>query len=310
MKLGILFSGQGSQKPGMGLDLLTDSLFKQTIQEASEATELDIIQILKSEHGELDETKNVQPALVAVSCGIYKMLQRDLPKLPVAGMVGLSLGEYAALISAGALSLEPGLSLLADRGRYMQVDADAVASSLAALINPDLDIVNQVLAEHPKVAIANYNSPRQLVIGGPEKEVQLVAELLKQHEAAKRVVVLNVSGAFHTPLFNPARQKMHQRLKSVVFNEPEVQVMSNTTIQPFTADNIAEILERQLAQPTHFGEDLQELVEHEQIDGVLEIGPGKTLSRFARQVNRNLSSEHIASLEDYQAFIKEHQEWI
>lgn len=309
MKLGILFSGQGSQKPGMGLDFLTDDLFKQTIQAASEATELDIIRILKSEQGELDETKNVQPALVAVSCGIYRMLQRDLPKLPVAGMIGLSLGEYAALISAGALALKPGLSLLADRGRYMQADADAVASSLAALINPDLDSVNWVLKDHPKVTVANYNSPRQLVIGGPEKEVQLVAELLKQQEAAKRVIVLNVSGAFHTALFNPARQKMHQRLKDVIFTEPEVPVISNTTIQPFAADNIAEILERQLAQPTHFGEDLQKLVEYEQINGVLEIGPGKTLSRFARQVNRSLNCEHISSIEDYQAFIKEHQEW-
>lgn len=309
MKLGILFSGQGSQKPGMGLDFLSDDSFKQAIQMASEATGLDIIRILKSEHGELDETKNVQPALVAVSCGIYKMLKRDLPKLPVAGMIGLSLGEYAALISAEALSFQSGLSLLADRGRYMQADADTVSSSLAALINPELERVNQVLKEHPEVMIANYNSPRQLVIGGPEKGVQLVAEELKQHQAAKRVVVLKVSGAFHTSLFNPARQKMHQRLTGMEFTEPNVPVISNTTVRPFTATNIAAILERQLAQPTHFGEDLQELVNREQISGVLEVGPGKTLSRFARQVNRDLSCEHISSFEDYQAFVKEHQEW-
>ena len=309
MKFGILFSGQGSQKPGMGIDFLADKDFANTIQMASEATGLNIIKILKSEHDELSATANVQPALVAVSCGIYQMLQRDLPKLPVGGMVGLSLGEYAAVISAHAVSFKAGLSLLADRGRYMQADADAVASTMAALIDPDLDVVKHVLSSHPTVTIANYNSPRQVVIGGPEKETQTVAQILKEKNAAKRVVVLKVSGAFHTALFDNARQKMHQRLKKVSFTDPQVPVISNTTIQPFTAANLAPILERQLAQPTHFGEDLQYLIDHEEVDATFEIGPGKTLNRFARQVNGNLQREHISSMRDYQAFVKEHQQW-
>lgn len=308
MKIGILFSGQGAQKPGMGIDLLADPLFAQTVADASEATGLDITTILRGEHGELNQTANVQPALVTVSYGIYRMLCRDLPKLPVAGMVGLSLGEYAALLAAQALSAADGFKLLADRGRYMQTDADAQAGGLAALVDPQEKVVDQVLATST-VRVANYNSPHQLVIGGPAAELKTVVAQLKAAKAAKKIVILRVSGAFHTPLFNNARQKMHDRLASVSFATPRVPVISNTTVQPFTADHLAEILERQLAVPTHFGADLQYLIDHEKIDQTLEIGPGKTLSHFARQVDRHLQRAHIATMADYEDYVKEHQEW-
>lgn len=309
MKIGILFSGQGAQKPGMGLDLLVDPLFAQTVAEASAATGLDITTILRSEHGELDQTANVQPALVTVSYGLYRMLRRDLPKLPVAGLVGLSLGEYAALLAAKAVSAADGFKLLTDRGRYMQTDADAQASGLAALVDPQEKVVDQVLATSA-VQVANYNSPHQLVIGGPVAELKTAVSQLKTAKAAKKIVILRVSGAFHTPLFNNARQKMHDRLATVTFATPQVPVISNTTVYPFTADNLSEILERQLAVPTHFGEDLQYLIDHEKIDQTLEIGPGKALSHSARQVDRNLQRANIATMTDYENYVKEHQEWI
>jgi len=103
---------------------------------------------------------------------------------------------------------------------------------------------------------------------------------------------------------------MHDRLATVTFATPQVPVISNTTVYPFTADNLSEILERQLAVPTHFGEDLQYLIDHEKIDQTLEIGPGKALSHFARQVDRNLQRANIATMTDYENYVKEHQEWI
>ena len=309
MKIGILFSGQGAQKPGMGLDLLVDPLFAQTVAEASAATGLDITTILRSEHGELDQTANEQPALVTVRYRLYRKLRRDQPKLPVAGVVGLSLGEYAALLAAKAVSAADGFKLLTDRGRYMQTDADAQASGLAALVDPQEKVVDQVLATSA-VQVANYNSPHQLVIGGPVAELKTAVSQLKTAKAAKNIVIQRVSGAFHTPLFNKARQKMHDRLATVTFATPQVPVISNTTVYPFTADNLSEILERQLAVPTHFGEDLQYLIDHEKIDQTLEIGPGKALSHFARQVDRNLQRANIATMTDYENYVKEHQEWI
>lgn len=309
MKIGLLFSGQGAQKPGMGLDFMTDPLFKAIINEASTASQLNIEAILRSDHNELAQTANVQPALVTVSVGIYRMLKRDLPKLPVSGMVGLSLGEYGALIVSGALGLDEGLALLADRGRYMQADADAQPSSMAALINPDLDIIQHVLAQCSGVTIANYNSPRQVVLGGPTGKVKLIIEELKAAHAAKKIVPLRVSGAFHTPLFKRAQQRMHTRLTNVNFGQPGVPVISNTTGQPFRAAEIGNIMERQLAVPTHFGMDVQYLIDHENINATLEIGPGKTLSHFARQVDHKLKCSHIATYADYQHYLKEHQEW-
>ncbi|MCH3922882.1 ACP S-malonyltransferase [Limosilactobacillus sp.] len=309
MKFAILFSGQGAQKAGMGLDFYSDPLFAQTVEEASAAAQLDLRKIMKSEHGELSKTANVQPALVTVSAGIYRLLQRDLPKLPVGGMVGLSLGEYAGLIASGAIDFDAGIALLADRGRYMQADADAQPSAMAALVGPDLERVQETLSAYPTVWVANYNSPRQVVIGGPTEELRTAANALKDAGAAKKIVILKVSGAFHTPLFNKAAHRMHERLKDVKFNQPALPVISNTTVEPFQAATIGPIMERQLAVPTHFGADLQYLIECAGIDATLEIGPGRTLTSFAHQVDRSLKRANIASRADYDRFIEEHQQW-
>ena len=309
MQLGILFSGQGSQKPGMGLDFMSDPLFSELISAGSEDSHLDLAAIMASEHGELNKTKNVQPALVAVSYGIHRMLQRDLPKMPVAAMAGLSLGEYGALMASGALSVAEGLPLLADRGQYMQDDADRVASAMVAVVDPELSIVKELLAKYDQAWVANYNSPRQLVIGGVSDQIRALAAELKDQQAAKRVVILRVSGAFHTPLFNQAREKMHERLRTVHFAEPKVPVISNTLVAPFTADDLVPVMERQLAVPTHFGEDLQYMMDQQGVDATLEIGPGKTLTRFAKQVAPDAVHVHISKLKDYEKYVKEHQAW-
>ncbi len=309
MQLGILFSGQGAQKPQMGCDLLEDATFSQTLSQASEAAGLDIIKLLKSEHGELNQTRYVQPALAAFSLGIWRMLQRDLPNLPAAGMIGLSLGEYPALMAAESLSIDAGFALLKDRGQYMQTAADEVASTMAAIIDPNIDLVEKICAQLSDAWVANYNSPRQLVIGGTQAGIKEAVERLNANQAAKRVIKLNVSGAFHTPLFDGARQKMKARLRDVEFSQTKVPVISNTIVAPFEAEETAAILERQLAVPTHFGQDLQYLIDHFQIDGTLEIGPGKTLSKFAKQVAAGLTREHIETRQDYENFVKEHAQW-
>lgn len=308
MKFGLLFSGQGAQRAGMGIDFLADPLFKETVEIASEASGQDIVADFKSEHDELKKTVHVQPALVAFEAGIYRMLQRDLPDFNAAGMVGLSLGEYGAMIASKAISLKEGISLVSDRAKYMQEDADQVSSSMAALIKPDVDKVNAILTAlqntDQQVYFSNFNSPNQIVIGGEESAVKKAVREINDQEAAKRAVELKVNGAFHTPLFNEASKKMHQRLANVSFAQVEIPVISNTTVKPFT-DDWAEIMERQLAVPTHFGSCVQYLIDQVGIDATLEIGLGKTLSSFARQVDRKLEHYHIGNLTDYQKFIEE-----
>ncbi|RVU76869.1 ACP S-malonyltransferase [Lactobacillus xujianguonis] len=311
MKLGILFSGQGAQKAGMGLDFLADPLFKETIETASEASQQDIVALFKDEHDELNKTIHVQPALIAFEAGVFCMLKRDLPALPIAGMVGLSLGECGAMFASDALPLADTISLVSDRARYMQADADKVDNGMAALVKPDLDKVNEIIAtlkkQNKQVYLSNYNSPSQVVIGGVKQDVDDAAEAISEAQAAKRVVNLRVNGAFHTPLFNGARQKMHDRLQEVNFKQTTYPVISNTTVKPFTTD-WAEIMEKQLAVPTHFGDDLAYLVENQGIDSTLEIGPGKTLSSFARQVDRKLKRYNIENFDQYQEFVEAENE--
>lgn len=311
MKFGLLFSGQGGQKSGMGLDFMVDPLFKETIDEASEASGQNIITSFKNEHNELKKTIYVQPALVAFEAGIYRMLKRDLPNLKVAGMIGLSLGEYSAMFASDALNLTRCINLVTDRAKYMQIDADKVNGGMIALLKPDLNKVKDILADlqkkGKKVYIANFNSPQQIVIGGIKEDVILAGDKLKENQAAKKIIILRVNGAFHTSLFNSAKVKMHQRLKQVKFNTSSVPVISNTTVKPFTND-WTEIMERQLAVPTHFGKCIQLLANTKQITATLEIGPGKVLSSFAKQTNRTLKNYHISIYNEYQKFIEEENE--
>ena len=314
MRYGILFSGQGAQRSGMGVELMADSLFSRIINQASADCDLDLLKIMQNDHNELSKTQYVQPALVAVSYGIFQMLKRDLPDLPIAGMVGLSLGEYAALLASKAISFDEGIQLVADRAKFMQEDANREASTLAAILDPQIPAIEKLIEEQQKngeqIYIANYNSPRQIVLGGSTNAIQEITAKLQAASLAKRSVVLRVNGAFHTPFFNGARQKMHLRLQEVSFYEPQSLVVSNTINQPFCRTNLSTILERQLAVPTHFGDNLQYLIDKKNIDTTLEIGPGKTLTRFAHQVDRKLKGIHIENLDDYKKFVKEQQDGI
>ncbi|MEF2761337.1 MAG: ACP S-malonyltransferase [Ligilactobacillus salivarius] len=305
MKLAILFSGQGSQFTDMGLDFYQESpIFKDCVDKASEITDFKITSVFANDGDKLSETKYIQPAIVAMSIGIWKMLQNTLgDKLAVEGMVGLSLGEYSALIASQKLSFSDGMSVLKDRAIYMQDDANKVDSKMAAIIDPQIEVIEKLCTDYPNVYVANYNTPKQLVIGGDGEELVDVVDKIDSLNAAKKIVELKVSGAFHTPLFTNASQKMKKRLSNVAFTEGSNLVVSNTTMRPFEKDSLAEILAKQIVKPTHFGECVQYLIDNKNIDTVLEIGPGKTLSKFTKQIDKSIKRYHISKLSDFKKFI-------
>ena len=305
MKLAILFSGQGSQFTDMGLDFYQESpIFKDCVDEASEIADFKITSVFANDGDKLSETKYIQPAIVAMSIGIWKMLQNTLgDKLAVEGMVGLSLGEYSALIASQKLSFSDGMSVLKDRAIYMQDDANKVDSKMAAIIDPQIEVIEKLCTDYPNVYVANYNTPKQLVIGGDGEELVDVVDKIDSLNAAKKIVELKVSGAFHTPLFTNASQKMKKRLSNVTFTEGSNLVVSNTTMRPFEKDSLAEILAKQIVKPTHFGECVQYLIDNKKIDTVLEIGPGKTLSKFTKQIDKSIKRYHISKLSDFKKFI-------
>lgn len=310
-KTAILFSGQGSQYSGMGLDLYQkDALFHETLDRLnSYLSSFDLLTVLANEKHELDQTKFQQPAIVAVSLGLQAMVQRDLPDLPVAGLIGLSLGEYAALISAGAMTEEEGMQALEARASLMQVDASQEPSAMAAVLKPDVAAVEaictQLAASGAIIAVSNYNSPKQIVLGGQTAVIQQAIAEITEQGAAKRVVELPVSGAFHTQLFQTASEKMAPILAKLTVSEPQIPVISNTTGKPFEKERIAETLVQQIVSPTHFADCVSYLVKNEGVEMTLELGPGGTLTQFVKQIDRKIKRQHVEDYDSYQVFLAE-----
>lgn len=309
MKYGILFAGQGAQQTGMGLDFLADPLFKETIDQANQAASLDLPEIWKNDHGQLDETRYVQPALLAFEYGIWKMLARDID-LPICGMAGLSLGEYGALLASGFLSWPAGLSLVADRGEYMQLDSEKMDSGMLALTKPDIPALEGLLEKRQAAGqalyLANYNSPKQVVVAGESQLLPALGQEITDLKLAKRVIPLDVAGAFHTPLYQEASRKMGRRLKQENISAGTYPVISNTSSQPFAKADLAKTLEVQLIEPTHFDSCVRGLLDLG-MTASLEIGPGHALSAFAKQADKSLKTWQVGSLLEYQQFVEEQQ---
>ncbi|TPR24573.1 [acyl-carrier-protein] S-malonyltransferase [Apilactobacillus micheneri] len=275
MNICYLFSGQGSQFKEMGQDLYkSNSIYKETIDEASKTLDLNL-----ADPDIFDNPNNTQISILTMSVAIYRILADKLDK-PVA-MMGLSLGEYSALVAAKALSFQSGLKLVHDRSHYMDEAGNQNPGSMAAVLGVSPDFVKDVCDQIDDVYPANYNTKKQTVIGGTKEGVQKAMTELKE-KGAKRVIPLKVAVASHTPLMQPASDQLAKRLESVEFDEPEFDVISNTTVKPFNTDTIKETLTNQLINPTHFMQDVAS-IEDKNIDAFIEIGPGNTLSKLAKK---------------------------
>lgn len=307
MKAGILFSGQGAQYSKMGADFYQNSqAFRQEFTTLSTYWGKNLVEICQNQHHELAKTINVQPAISALGLGIFDQLRLDLPQLEIVGMLGLSLGEYTALIAAGALDHWKGIKLLAARAAYMQTDADQTPGAMAAVLHADqqevANICQAAATENEFVGIANYNTDQQVVIGGHYQAVKRAVAMLKA-AGIRRVIFLKVNGAFHTPLFAATSLKLKKILAGINPHPWQIPVISNTISQPFTPQNLQEILARQVVESTHFAACLRYLKKNFQPDILIEVGPGRTLSRFALQLEPDLPAITIGKWEDYQTFL-------
>lgn len=307
MKIGILFSGQGAQFTGMGMDFYKESeFFRSQIEKFNSYSERNLPELFQNQHHELEQTRNVQPAIVAMSLALFRLLQQDIQQLEVAGMIGLSLGEYSALLAAGAFETGTGMQLLQARADYMQEDADRVLGAMAAVMKADpqkvAEICRQAATKEQFVGIANYNSPKQLVIGGEKAAVGRAVELLKA-AGIKRVIPLKVNGAFHTPLFKETSRKLTENLHNTAVLAWTIPVISNTTGKPFTRVDLKNTLAQQVIKPTHFAEGLNYLCANYQPDLLVELGPGKTLTRFAKQTVTEIPAVSVENWQQYQQLI-------
>lgn len=288
-----IFPGQGSQFPGMGKDLYENSeKAKKIIENADNILGFNISNtIFNGSEDELKKTKITQPAIFIHSLASVAAYRDNFNPDMVAGH---SLGEFSALAAAGALSFEDALKLVYKRAIAMQKACELKPSTMAAVLGTEYELIEEVCnsIEDEVVVPANYNSPGQVVISGSIKGVEKACELLTE-KGAKRTVILNVGGAFHSPLMEPAREELAEAIEKTTFEKPICPVYQNVTANAVTdPQQIKNNLLIQLTHPVKWTQSMEKMIQ----DGATsfyEVGPGKVLILLIKKINRNFAAYKI-----------------
>ncbi len=290
-KIAIVFPGQGSQSVGMLAGLAEAyPMVRETFAEGSEALGLDLWQLTQEGPVEaLNQTENTQPAMLCAGISVLRALlsQGDLPATVMAGH---SLGEYSALVAAGAIDLPDAVRLVATRGRLMQEAVPAGEGAMAAIIGLDDDAVRQVCtdaADGDVVEAVNFNAPGQVVIAGSAEAVTRATKMAKE-AGAKRALKLDVSVPSHCALMRPAAERLAKTLAEVEIRTPTTMVLHNSTVDSVpSADLIRDRLAAQLFSPVRWVETVRR-VREDGCELVIESGPGKVLAGLNRRIDKEL----------------------
>jgi len=297
-----VFPGQGAQHVGMGADLADQSATARAIFTAADiALDMSLSKIcFEGPEDELTRTVNTQPAIVAHSiAALATAIETGAIISRPAFVAGHSLGEYAALIAAGAVGFDDGVRLVRERGRLMQESCDAVPGTMAAILGLDPAVLAPICAEHG-VAVCNINAPGNITIGGTVAAVE-AASTAASKAGATRVVPLTVSGAFHTPLMAAAADGLRGALEGVAFTEPRTPIVSNVTATPIIdASSFTTELVNQVTQPVLWSDSVTAM-QAAGVTTLIEFGPGRVLSGLARRIDRALETRNIGTAEDLAA---------
>jgi len=283
-----VFPGQGAQFSGMGKDLYeTSETAKELFDKANEILGFNITDIMfNGTDEELKQTKVTQPAVFLHSVILAKTLPDFKPEM----VAGHSLGEFSALVANGALSFEDALQLVSKRAMAMQKACEITPSTMAAVLNLDDKVVEDICASIDGVVVAaNYNCPGQLVISGETKAVELACEKMKE-AGAKRALILPVGGAFHSPMMEPAREELAAAIEATTFSTPICPVYQNVTASAVSdPSEIKKNLITQLTAPVRWTQSVQQMI----ADGATqftEIGPGKVLMGLINKINKDVET--------------------
>ena len=299
--IAFVFPGQGAQVVGMGKDFYENSeLSRDIFDEAAKLLDFDVKKVCFEENEAINITEYTQAAMLTTSVAMLEVLKEKGLRPDVCA--GLSLGEYCALVASGVMEFEDAVKAVRQRGILMQEAVPTGQGAMSAIIGLDGEIIAGICEKIEGVSVANYNCPGQIVITGVKEAVEQANEELKA-AGAKRCVMLNVSGPFHSAMLQPAGEELYKVLENVELKDFEIPYVTNVTAKYVTNDNkneIKEMLKVQVSSSVLWIQSVENMI-NQGVDTFVEIGPGKTLTGFIKKIAKAMDKEVVTyNVEKYE----------